>query len=109
MPYTISMLKYEVNYASAVPKYALPMATMGDRIRGLREGRGLTQDQMGEIVGISGAAISQWESGATRNFRPENFLRFCAYFRVDPFWVVWGDEQGSNIPKNPLLRRQGSS
>jgi transcriptional regulator with XRE-family HTH domain len=43
-------------------------------------------------VGISGAAVSQWESGATRGIRPENFLRFCAYFNVDPYWVVFGAE-----------------
>ena len=82
------------------------MSTMGERIRSLREGQGLSQDQMGDIVGISGAAISQWESGATRNIRPENFLRFCAHFRVDPYWVVWGEEEGTNIPKNPFLRRR---
>lgn len=100
------MLKSQVNYASDVPKYSLSMPSMGERIRGLREGRRLTQDQMGEIVGVSGAAISQWESGATRNIRPENFLRFCAYFSIDPYWVVWGEAEGSDIPKNPLLRRR---
>lgn len=102
----ISMLKSQVNYASVVPQYSLPMLTMGERIRGLRESRSLSQDQLGEIVGVSGAAISQWESGTTRNLRPENFLRFCAYFGVDPYWVVWGDAEGPNIPKSPLLRRR---
>ena len=82
------------------------MPTMGERIRGLRESRSLSQDQLGEIVGVSGAAISQWESGATKNIRPENFLRFCAHFGVDPYWVVWGEQEGSHIPKNPLLKRR---
>lgn len=96
------MLKSGVNYASGVPAYAYPMATMGDRIRDLREGRKLTQEQMGVLVGVSGAAISQWESGATKGIRPENFLRFCAYFQVDPYWVVFGSE-GSPVP--PSRRR----
>lgn len=84
------MLKSQVNHETVVLPYASIMETMGDRIRTLRESRTLTQEDMGKIIGISGVAISQWESGATKNLRPENFLRFCAYFNVDPYWVVFG-------------------
>jgi len=90
MPNILSMLKVQVNHVPAAPAYALPMETMGNRIKTLRESRKLTQEEMGKIVGISGASISQWESGAIKNLRPENFLRFCAYFNVDPYWVVFG-------------------
>jgi transcriptional regulator with XRE-family HTH domain len=84
------MLKAEVNHAIGSPAYHSPMETMGDRIRTLRESRTLSQEDLGKIIGISGAAVSQWESGATKGIRPENFLRFCAYFGVDPYWVVFG-------------------
>lgn len=86
------MLKAEVNHALGNVAYAGQMETMGDRIRTLRESRKLSQEDLAKIVGISGAAVSQWESGATRGIRPENFLRFCAYFNVDPYWVVFGAE-----------------
>lgn len=88
----LSMLKSGVNYALGRPPYDFFMETMGDRIRTLRESRKLSQEDMAKIIGISGAAVSQWESGATKGIRPENFLRFCAYFSVDPFWVVFGAE-----------------
>jgi transcriptional regulator with XRE-family HTH domain len=84
------MLKAEVNHAIGTLAYAEQMETMGNRIRTLRESRTLSQEDMGKIIGISGAAVSQWESGATKGIRPENFLRFCAYFSVDPYWVVFG-------------------
>jgi transcriptional regulator with XRE-family HTH domain len=71
---------------------------MGDRIRFLRQSRSLTQDKMGEAIGISGASISQWESGTITGIRPDNFLRFCAYFGVDPYWVVFGPEDGRRDP-----------
>jgi len=74
------------------------METMGDRIKFLRQSRKLTQEGMGEIVGVSGASISQWESGAITGIRPDNFLRFCAYFAVDPYWVVFGPEQERRDP-----------
>lgn len=86
------MLKTEVNYALGVGAYPFPMETMGDRIRTLRESRKLSQEDLGKIIGITGAAVSQWESGATKGIKPENFLRFCAYFSVDPYWVAFGAE-----------------
>lgn len=87
------MLECEVNYALATRAYAgMRMATMGDRIKTLRKSRRLSQDQLGEIVGVTGASISQWELGTTKGIKPENFLRFCAYFQVDPYWVAFGDE-----------------
>ena len=93
------MLKPEVNHALGVTAYAGQMESMGDRIRTLRESRKLTQEDMGKIVGISGAAISLWESDQTKNLRPENFLRFCAYFNVDPYWVVFGaDGDPQRVP-----------
>lgn len=87
------MLKANVNYALgdvAYPSLHMAKEEMGDRIRTLRESRKLSQEDMGKIIGISGAAISLWESGATKGIKPENFLRFCAYFAVDPYWLAFG-------------------
>lgn len=101
------MLRDKVNHAIGVTAYAYAaMETMGDRIRFLRQSRNLTQEQMGKIVDVSGASISQWESGTITGIRPDNFLRFCAYFGVDPYWVVFGPE---NERKNPLERSQVSA
>ncbi len=93
------MLNAVVNYAAAEPRYASWMETMGDRIRTLRKSRKLSQERLAKIVGVSGAAIAQWESGATTGIKPENFLRFCAHFGADPFWVVFGDNP--ELPARP--------
>ena len=79
--------------------------TLGDRIRQLRESRNLSQDQLGSAIGISGAAIAQWETGATKNPRPDHILRCCAYFGADPYWVVFGRE---NDPRRRPPRSSGS-
>lgn len=76
------------------------METMGERIKRVRENRGLDQKAVADIVGVTAAAISQWESGATKGIKPENFLRFCAYFSVDPWAMVFGPE-GDPSPKAP--------
>lgn len=38
--------------------------TMGERIKELRESRGLTQAQLGDIVGKTDKAVSTWENNA---------------------------------------------
>jgi transcriptional regulator with XRE-family HTH domain len=83
------------------------METMGDRIRTLRNSRRLSQEEMGKIVGVSGASISQWESGATTGIRPENYLKFCAYFAVDPYWVCFGDDAPELSPTGRFRRPAG--
>lgn len=65
---------------------------MGDRIKGLRVSRSLTQDELAQILGLEGASISQWENDVTKNLRLDNFLRLCAHFKADPYWVVFGTE-----------------
>lgn len=102
------MLKAEVNHALGNVAYARQMEKMADRIRTLRESRTLSQEDMGKIIGISGPAISQWESGATKNIRPENFLRFCAYFNVDPYWVVFGADGDPQSPQKTNAARRNS-
>lgn len=102
------MLDSEVNYALGRPAYAgRQMTTMGERIKTLRKSRRLSQDQLGEIVGVTGASISQWELGTTKGIKPENFLRFCAYFQVDPYWVAFGDEGDSKSPSPTRVRISG--
>jgi transcriptional regulator with XRE-family HTH domain len=103
------MLKGEVNYALDPSAYASGRmdTSMGDRIRTLRKSRDLSQEDMGKIVGVSGATISQWESGTTVNIRPENFLRFTAYFGADPYWVVFGDDGDPRTSSSGRYRRPG--
>lgn len=99
------MLKTNVNYALGESVYAVSMETMGDRIRGLRESQRLSQEAVGKIVGVSGASISQWENGTTTGIKPENFLRFCAYFNANPYWVVFGAEGDSKVSPSGRFRK----
>lgn len=92
------MLNGDVNHAAPDSSYPQAMQSMGDRIKVLRNSQNLSLEAMGKIVGVSAAALSQWETGATTGIRPENFLRFCAHFGADPYWVCFGDE-GDSRPR----------
>ena len=40
-----------------------PLALNGDKIRRLRKRAGLTQRELGQLVGVSGRAVRYWEAG----------------------------------------------
>lgn len=86
------MLNGGVNNAENEPPYASHVQSMGDRIKILRKSQNLSLEALGKIVGVSAAAVAQWESGATTGIRPENYLRFCAHFGADPYWICFGDD-----------------
>lgn len=83
------MLEFTVKHAGQKSSY-LDYMSMGTRIKQCRDQRGLTLEEVAKPVGISAQALSQWETGLVKNLRPENFLNFCAFFDVDPYYIVFG-------------------
>ena len=41
--------------------------TIGEKIYELRKARGLTQEQVGEKLNVTGQAVSKWEKGVSHN------------------------------------------
>jgi putative transcriptional regulator len=52
------------------------------QIRGLRQKRGLTQEQLGELVGVDKAQVSNWETGK-RFPSAGNLAALATAFNVD--------------------------
>ena len=58
-----------------------------ERIRGLREDKDLTQEEMGKIVKETQKQISNWETG--RNEPPYDILiRYTNYFKVSADYIL---------------------
>jgi transcriptional regulator with XRE-family HTH domain len=88
------MLNQLVKDAGPPVAYASYMESMGDRIRQLRIARGLTQTALGEQVGVTKSAVSQWEDGSTANVKLQVFMRLCAALRTDPHYLIYGETRG---------------
>jgi transcriptional regulator with XRE-family HTH domain len=89
------MLNFRVKDAQPLAPYAQRMQeTMGDRIKTLREARGLTQEQLGKLVGVSKSAVSQWEDGSTKNIKLTTFLGLIEALRTDYEYLVFGADRG---------------
>lgn len=93
-----SMLYANANYAHGEAVYAVPMETMGERIRTLRQARGWSQGQLADRVGVTTGAVSHWENGATKNIKLQTFLSLCSELATTPHYLIWGPAKPSPAP-----------
>lgn len=95
----------ELNFKDAVsacPYPYVPMETMGQRIKRLRESRQWTQGQLADQVGVTVSAVSQWELDSTENVKLVPFLRLAKVFETDPYYLVFGPGRGSQELSKPV-------
>lgn len=81
--------------------YMKPPETIGDRIRRSREANDLTQEEVGQAAGITGAAISQVESGNSKSLKAEHIFDIARKLNKDPEWLVTG--KGDENPKPDIV------
>jgi len=71
--------------------------TPGERIRRCRQEAGLTQDQLAKAVGVSAAAVAQWETGDSKSLRPENLFKAARALNKSAEWLATGE--GPETPR----------
>lgn len=65
---------------------------VGKRIRILRTSCNMTQEELGEKLGVKKAAIQKYESGSIVNLKTETIERIATIFDVTPSYIVGWDE-----------------
>ena len=70
----------------------------GNYLTDLRTQRGLSQSELGEIVGVSNKAISKWENGEALP-RLERLKSLADFFGVSVEELVAGSKVGEDAPK----------
>lgn len=89
---SVSLLSRSVKYASTGPRLSSsPMAnTMGDRIKTLREAKGMTQEELAKALGVTRAAVSLWELGNTKNIKNVTFLALVQLLGTNQEYLLFG-------------------
>lgn len=64
------------------------METMGDRIKRLRLELGLTQEKLGEKVGLKRAAINKYEKGSIENMKRSTIEKMSKLFGISPLYLM---------------------
>lgn len=54
---------------------------VGERLEALRTSRGVTLDQLGSVLGITGNEVADHEAGAVR-IPPHRLIEICRFFQV---------------------------
>ncbi len=69
------------------------MNEIGNYIRRLRNEKGLTQEQLGEMVGVQKAAVQKWENGSVQNLKRATIKKLSEIFNVSPVTFVKEDDE----------------
>lgn len=64
---------------------------LGSRIKMLRESKGLTQEELGRMVGVTKGAVSQWEHGLVANIKLLTVIKLCDVLGTNLHYLVKGE------------------
>ena len=62
--------------------------TLGEKLQTLRRSRGLSQEQLAEILEVSRQAVSKWENGDSAPDL-DRLRAICTYFGVTTDYLIW--------------------
>ena len=65
----------------------MPNAT-GEIIKSLRKEKGLTQEQLGKLIGVQKSAIAKYERGEIVNLKRETIEKLANIFDVRPSFIM---------------------
>jgi len=75
---------------------------IGERIKTLREDAGLTQEELGERLGIQKAAVHKYEKGTVKNIKRKTILELARIFDTSPTYIMGFDDISDPRLKVPV-------
>lgn len=83
--------------------------TIGDRIKSLRIAKGLSQDELGQMIGVKKAAIYKYETGLVVNLKRSTISALANALDTSPAnLMVWDDEESVEDAMKEALSRLGA-
>ena len=56
---------------------------MGEKIKELRESKGISQYRLAELTGINRSTINRYENGSIQKISFDNLLKICKALEID--------------------------
>lgn len=66
--------------------------TIGEKIKQLRKEKRLTQEELGELLGVKKSAIQKYESGQVQNLKQATIKKLCKIFNKYPDYFLFDTE-----------------
>lgn len=67
------------------------MSNVGNYIKELRLNKGMTQEELGNVIGVKKAAVQKWESGMVQNLKRSTIKHLADFFKVSPAGFIDDD------------------
>lgn len=79
---------------------------MGDIIKRLRLEKGITQEELGRVIGVQKSAIRKYESGLVQNIKRSSIKKMADYFGVSPSYLLGYEENTNSGINNGIIGNQ---
>ena len=81
---------------------------MAQRIKQLRQDRGLTLEQVAEVVGVGKSTVRKWETGMIANMRRDKIADLAKALGTTPAYLMgWKEEEDKKDSPNDLPITEG--
>lgn len=61
---------------------------MGEKIKQLREEKGLTLEELGDMVGVGKSTVRKWETGMIANMKRDKILKVSKALDISPGYLM---------------------
>lgn len=76
-------------------------------LKNRRSELGLTLDEIGHHVGVSGATVSRWENGEIENIRRDKIAKLAEILDVTPSYLMgWPEKSPTQTDKNNVAQTE---
>ena len=84
---------------------------MANKIKELRKSKGLTLEDVGNLVGVGKSTVRKWETGIIANMKRDKILALANALDTTPAYLMgWEEEQKKNdIQADIILRMRTDS
>ena len=65
---------------------------VGEKIKYQRKRLGLTQTELGDMIGVKKSAVAKWEKGVVTNLKKTTIAKLADIFEVKPSYFIMDDE-----------------
>lgn len=76
---------------------------IGSKIKAARQAKGMTQEELGEILGVQKSAIAKYESGRVVNIKRSTLKKISDVLNIPPFELIFDEEHKKIQKKNDTL------
>lgn len=69
----------------------------GQKIKQIRKSKGMSLEQVGDIVGVGKSTVRKWETGDIANMRRDKIAKLAKALGVEPSYLMgWNKEEPNN-------------